>query len=443
MMKLTAPIAISPRGRVALLALALFGFLLPVTPVIGLSEDSDLTAEERVWLEKHPVIRYGADPSWPPFSIRKRDQLVGIDRSLFDLFEERLGVRFEYVPTNQWPENLEKLKRGEIDLVSGIANLPERPLDLLYTQPYASFPVATIMRDDGPFFTSLEQVDREGLVLAAPKGYAPTVFIETHFPSIRLVQTEDSLAALRLVSSGEAAATIEDLGVASHLIRSYGLTNLKITGPTPFQFDPTFAVRRDLPELQRILGKTIASITPQERYRIYEEWVLIEVAGLWSSRKVLVICLVILLAAALIITLILLWNRRLGHELSKRRVVEVSLRESEERYRHLFETMTDACFVTQLDGLIQLSNGAAAALLKIGSRPAIGRLNLATFFKTPGDFDSLLVRLRDHERLRDHPLDFSDAEGTIHPCLCQVRLVKDASGAETGIEWIAHPCENA
>lgn len=297
------------------------------------------------------------------------------------------------------------------------------------------------MRDDGPFFTSLEQVEREGLVLAAPKGYAPTIFIETHFPSIRLVRTDGSLAALRLVSSGEAAAMIEDLGVASHLIRAHGLTNLKITGPTPFRFDPTFAVRRDLPELHGILGKTIASITPQERYRIYEEWVLVEIAGLWSSRNVLVMCLILFLAAAFVIGLILLWNRRLGQELAKRRAVEASLRESEERFRHLFETMTDACFVTQLDGLIQLSNGAAAALLRIGSRPAIGRLNLATFLKEPGQLKALLDRLRDHERLRDHPIDLCDADGATHPCFCQIRLVKDASGTETGIEWIARPRE--
>jgi len=440
-MLFTAPVESRSRWFRTFVVLSFLALLPPLEAEVPAGDVPTLTAEERAWIAKHPVIRYGADPSWPPFSIRTRDQLVGIDRSLFDLFEKRLGVRFEYVPTNQWSENLEKLKRGEIDLVSGLANLPERTLDLLYTEPYASFPVATIMRDDGPFFTSLEQVEREGLVLAAPKGYAPTIFIETHFPSIRLVRTDGSLAALRLVSSGEAAATIEDLGVASHLIRSHGLTNLKITGPTPFQFDPAFAVRRDLPELHRILGKTIASITPQERYRIYEEWVLVEIAGLWSSRRVLVICLTLFLAAAFVIALILLWNRRLGHELEKRRAVEASLRESEERFRHLFETMTDACFVTQLDGLIQLSNGAAAALLRIGSRPAIGRLNLATFLKEPGQFNALLDRLRDHERLRDHPLDISDADGAIHPCFCQIRLVKDASGVETGIEWIARPRE--
>lgn len=141
------------------------------------------------------------------------------------------------------------------------------------------------------------------------------------------------------------------------------------------------------------------------------------------------------------IALILPWNRRPGHEPAKRRAIEASLRESEERFRHLFETMTDACFVTQLDGLIQLSNGAAADLLKIGSRPAIGRLNLATFFKTPGDFTSLMVRLRKQESLRDHPLDISDADGATHPCLCQIRLVKNASGVEAGIEWIARPRE--
>lgn len=409
-------------------------FLLP-------AEAAELESEERDWLADHPVIRYSADPGWPPFSIRSRDQLVGIDRSLFDLFEQRLGVRFEYVPTNQWSENIEKLSRGEIDLVSGVADLPERDLGLLYTRPYASFPVAMIMHADGPFYSSLEQVERENLVLAGPKGYAPTVFIEKHFPDIPLILTKSSLDSLKLVSGGEADATVENLGVASHLIQVNGLTNLKITGPTTHQFDPTIGVRRDLPQLHLILDKTLASITPQERYQIYKDWVLVEISGFWDARRVMITCLAVLATASILIGAISFWNRRLGHELAKRRVVEASLRESEERFRHLFETMTDACFVTQLDGLIQLSNGAAAALLRIDSRPAIGRLNLATFLKEPGEFKALLDRLRDQERLRDHPLDISDAEGKTHPCLCQIRLVKDASGAETGSEWIARPLE--
>lgn len=441
-MSLTFPIAPPPNKRRAFLAL--LAFLVCASSVtVTSAQEVALTADERAWLARNPVIRYGADPLWPPFSIRTRDRLVGIDRSLFDLFESRLGIRFEYVPTNQWPENLEKLKRGEIDLVSGIANLPERSADFLFTKPYASFPVALIMRDDGPFFTSLEQIEENQLIVAAPKDYAPTLYLEKAHPSIPLRHTNDSLEALRLVSSGDAAAMVEDLGVASHLIRAHGLTNLKITGPTKLHFDPAVAVRSDLPVLHGILEKVIDSITPQERYRVYQEWVLVEISGLWSSRKVITLCLILVGSAALIIGLITLWNRRLGHELKQRRLVEAALRESEERFRHLFETMTDACFVTGLDGLIQLSNGAAATLLGIGSRPAIGRLHLDTFLREPGEFANLLERLRASERLRDHPLEFTDADGGHHPCLCQIRLVKDPDGLETAIEWIARTVREA
>lgn len=435
----TEPRAQRLRLPAAVLALAISAAI----PAETQAQDLDLTSGERDWLARHPVIRFGADPHWPPFSSRTRDHLIGIDRSLFDLLESRLGVRFEYVPTNHWTENLEKIQRGEIDLLSGIADLPERSTGLLFTEPYASFPVAVIMRNDGPFFTSLKQIEEEHLVLAAPKGYAPTLYLEKHHPVIPLIHTKDSLEALHLVSSGNAAATIENLGVASHLIRTHGLTNLKIAGPTELHFDPAVAVRRDLPELHQIMGKAIASITTRERYRIYQEWVLLDISGFWSSRKVLFLCLGFFGAACGIIALIILWNRRLGRELAKREIIEASLRVSEERFRHLFETMTDACFVTRLDGLIELSNGAAASLLGIGSRPVIGRLNLATFLEKPGELSNLIPRLREEEGLRDHPLDLTDAEGTHHPCLCQIRLVRDADGRETSIEWIARPLNGA
>ena len=434
------PIELRPLGSRVCLA-ALWGAASLSAIGMAHAQELDFTTGERDWLARHPVIRYGADPLWPPFSIREDNQLAGIDRSLLDLIETRLGTRFEYVPTTQWPENLDLLTRGEIDFVTGIADLPERPLDLLYTRSYAAFPVAMIMRTGGPFFTSLDQIEKEQILLAAPEGYAPTLHLERHHPSIPLILTSDSLAALRLVSSGKATAMVENLGVASHLIREHGLTNLKITGPTPFQFDPAFGVRRDLPELRSILEKAIASITPQERQHIYEEWVLVEIAGFWSARTVKTIALSTLGVSALAILLIALWNRRLGRELAARLAVEASLRQSEERFQHLFETMADACFVTRLDGHIQLANGAAAALLRIGSRPAISRLTLATFLKTPGEFTDLITRLRETERLRDHPLDFTDSEGRHHLCRCQIRLVRDSAGHESAIEWIARPGE--
>ncbi len=432
----------APFGAFGVPVVALFLLLAGILPSVpsGAAAEalpSDLSPEEAEWLRSRPVIRFGADPSWLPFSVRSGDRIEGVDQDMIELFGKRLGIRFEYVPTESWGDTLAKLRKGEIDFVSGIADLPERPLGVRYTRPYASFPVALIMRTDGPFHASLEQIQRDGLVLAGPSAYAPTVHIEQHFPKVRLVRTGTSLEALRLVSEGRADAMVENLGVAAHLIRTNGLGNLKIAGTTPYHFDPAFGVREDLPALHAILEKSLASVTEAERLAIYERWVLVDLSRLWDWRRVLFVAAVVAGIAIAGIGLVALWNRRLGQELERRQAVEESLRRSEERFRHLFETMEDAYLLTQEDGRIQFVNETAVTMLGIGSRTVVERLGIAAFLRRPEDFSRLAGRLREEGSLRDHPVEFVRADGSPCHCRCSIRLLEDEAGTAIGIEWRA------
>lgn len=399
----------------------------------------ELSPEERTWLQGRKVIRFGSDPAWPPFSMRTKDGLEGIDHDLAELFEARLGVTFEYVPTSSWEATLEKLGRGEIDFVTGFANLRERPVEALYTQSYTAFPLATIMRNDGPFFTSLEQIERRGLVVAVPAGYAPTVYIERNYPGIPLLRTGTSVEALRHVSEGSADVAVENLGVAAYLIRENGLLNLKITGPTRHHFDPAFGVAPEHPELRSILDKALASVTRQEQLEIYQKWVLVEISGLWGWRRVVLLCGLILAVAGLLVGLIFSSNRRLAAELKKRREVEESLRQSEGRFRHLFERMDQAYFLTRPDGKIQFVNETAVEVLGIGSRPVVERLSLLAFLKHPADLEEIVEALRAGEKIRDRAVTFVRADGSTYPCHCQIRLLPGSgeSADDDGIEWLA------
>lgn len=432
----------TPKGTAAVLSCLLLAFASPAVSQEDKTAQAAaplLSQEEREWLESRPVIRFGADPSWPPFSMREGDSLEGLDRDYLDLLEGRLGVRFEYVPTQDWEETLAKLRRGEIDFVTGIANLRERPLGLLYTKPYADFPVATIMRGEGPFFTSLERIEREGLLLAAPSGYAPTVHLETKHRGIRLLRTGTSLEALKAVSEGRADASLENLGVASHLIRVHGLGNLKIAGVTSLRFDTAFGIREELPLLRSLLDKALADLSTAEKLEVAERWILLDVSRVRTWKRLAMASVLILVMAGAVVALVGSWNRRLSRELNHRRTAEESLRQSEERFRHLFETMEDAYFLTQPDGKIQFVNGSAVEMLKIGSRPVVERLNFGDFLKYPGELAHLLERLHREGRLRDEIVEFVRADGLTSRCRCQIRTLGDSSGDEVGIEWLARP----
>lgn len=406
-----------------------------------------LSPEELAWLQSRRVIHYGSDPSWPPFSMRTFDELTGIDQDLIELFASRLGIEFVYVPTTSWSETLQKLSSGEIDMVTGFANLPERPSEVLFTRPYSDFPLVTIMRTGGPFYTSLEQIEREGLVLAAPGGYAPTVYIQEHYTGIKLLRTGTSIEALRRVSEGHADVAVENLGVAAHLIREKGLLNLKITGPTRHRFDPAFGVAPEFPELRSILDKLLDSVTRQEQLQIHQKWILVEISGMWGWSKVALLCGFILAIAALVVGLIFSSNRRLAAELQRRREVEESLRQSEERFRHLFERMDHAYFLTRPDGKIQFVNETAVEILGIGSRPVVERLSLLTFLQRPSELAEIVATLRLGEKIRDRAVAFVRADGSALLCHCRIQMLagsddgKVDNDKEVGIEWLAQ-CTN-
>ncbi|MCB1088298.1 MAG: transporter substrate-binding domain-containing protein, partial [Verrucomicrobiae bacterium] len=401
-----------------------FGGLNAEAPKSDDAVDLGLSPAERDWLVDHREIRYGADPGWPPFSLREGDDLSGLDREFIDLLGARLGVRFTYVPTENWDQTVEALRKEEIDLVTGVADLPERPLGINYSEPYTQFPLAIIMRTDGPFFSSIEQLERDGLRLGGPGGYAPTVFIQRNFPRLSMTETVTSLDALKLLSEGEVDAVVENLGVVAHLIKTNGLGNLKIVGTVKERFDPRFGVRADLAPLPGILNKALGTVAEQDRLQIYDHWVLVEISKMWNWREVAAAGVGILGVGLLAIGIVSFWNWRMKAELDRRRVVEASLRQSEERFRHLFEAMQDAYLLTQTDGKIQFVNESAVEMLKIGSKPVIERLSIGSFLERPDEFAELMNALRKGERMRDHCIELSSADGSTLLCRCNIQLVK-------------------
>jgi signal transduction histidine kinase len=128
-----------------------------------------------------------------------------------------------------------------------------------------------------------------------------------------------------MVAHGQADATVQNLAAASRAIRLDGLTNLKISGVTRYEFPLRFAVRKDAPELASILNKALATVTPDEQETIYAAHLTPDIGkardwGMWRRRA--------LYAAALgtgVAVLLLLWNTALKHQIRSRKKAEADL----------------------------------------------------------------------------------------------------------------------
>jgi signal transduction histidine kinase len=289
-----------------------------------------LSPGEQEWVKAHPEVRWGSDPDWPPFcSIGKGGTLEGIDSDITRLVASRVGLTLTPVTGSSWSEVFEKAKSGEVDFLSAMAVTAERLKMFTYTHEYAAFPVVIVTREQSSFLTSSRAV--ETMSLAQQRSYVVTDQLEKDFPGTRLVLTDTVEEALNLVARGKADASFQNLAVATRTVRLNGLTNLKISGVSHYVFPLRFAVRKDAPELVSILNKGLATITPHEAESIYAAHLTPDIAmardwGAWRRRTVWVLGIGAFVAGAL-----LLWNRSLSQEISRRKTAEAELVRARDR----------------------------------------------------------------------------------------------------------------
>jgi two-component system sensor histidine kinase EvgS len=324
------------RGKQFSVLLGLILFLVP-----GMQAHSpegttlDLNEKELRWLQDHPVIRVSFDPDRQPFSYRDRSgNFVGVDIDLLRLLENELGIQFEIVAYPTWSQVYQSIRNSQVDLVTGIAHLPEREAPLHFTEPYISFPVAIITRTDAPFLTEIASLQNKKI--AAPRNHATTVQLEKDHPEFHLIYTETMEQSLRMVSQHKADAGISSLPVAGAIIRKHGQANLKIAGLTPYNFDLRMATRRDWPELAHILQKTLSTVPEPEKQKIFERWISVEYRNVYRREFLIRLALVLGTMAALGGGLGFLWVQSLHREVRRREKTEQALRAAQEETECFF-----------------------------------------------------------------------------------------------------------
>jgi signal transduction histidine kinase len=283
-----------------------------------------LTPAQQAWVQAHPQIRVGYDPDWPPFSFHNAaGQFNGIDADVLQLLAARTGLALEPVRSRDWTEAYQRALRGEVDVLIGTARTLERERKFHFTATYLSFPAGIITRTNTPFFWSV--YDLEGKVVAGPRNYATMTELAREYPEVKLHYTETVAAALELVADGGADAVVTNLANASFIIKTRGLTSLKIAGIMPRTFDLHYAVRQDWPELVGILDAGMASITKADLQALNHRWVRVDYAKVIRWDLVWKTAAVVLAVLGAVIGFLIWHHRGMKRELAKRREVQQAL----------------------------------------------------------------------------------------------------------------------
>ncbi len=288
-----------------------------------------LTEAEKAWLAAHKNLRLGVDPLWPPFEFFNATRVYsGIASDYIRILNEKLNINMQPVQGLNWSEVMDKARAGELDVLPCLVKTPERSKFFLFSRPYLSYGMVILTRDDAPFINGIHDFDSGRVAII--KGYVTQEFLEKDYPDFTFYLANDIEEALLSVSQGTLDAFVGNLAAITYKTKELGLDNLKIAATTPYTFELAFGVRKDWPELVKILNKQLAAISEEERSRINAFWINVRVerqidwlkVGLWGG--------VIFMLASAIVGVVLRWNRRLAHEVAERTNAEKALKHAKE-----------------------------------------------------------------------------------------------------------------
>ena len=347
------------------------------------SKPIDLTDEERQWLQQHRgAIRLSPCPDFPPIDFQGRDGAHrGLTADYLAWIEKKLNYRFIIEHQRDWFTVMQKAKAREIDGVLTIQEVPERREYLLFTRPYVRIPNIIVTRSTHSGDLTPEAL--AGMKVSSVRGYAVTDYLTTKYPALVLDHVPNELMGLMKVSFSQSDAMIVSLSTASYFIEEKGITNLRVAGAVGYDWDLRIAVRKDLPVLQGILDKTLASMPQDMRTEIYRRWIRLGSHSVFDNPYLRIALGAAVLIAMLVFLGIIAWNRmlrrqvmdrtaELSRELAERTRAEQALSQEKERLLITLRSIGDGFISTDTNGRVVLMNRIAEELTGVEVRDALG-----------------------------------------------------------------------
>ncbi|WP_372370306.1 transporter substrate-binding domain-containing protein [Candidatus Uabimicrobium sp. HlEnr_7] len=288
------------------------------------SKDFRLTPKEEKWLQDHQQLHLGITSDWAPIEFINE---VGVFQGVSSEYVQKINQAFDIKMNPQkgliWEQVLAKAKNKEIDVLSCVVKMPSRSHYLRFTKPYLSLRLIIISEQDAPFINGLQGLI--GKKIAAVKGYAIVEILKRDWPTLNCHLYDNFENALQSVSKGEVDAFIGNLATITYTIRTKGIMNIRVAATTKYSYDMAFGVRKDWPELVKILNRYLASFSQEEKKDIEHRWSNIHIEKKVHWKKFWYRITIIFFIVAIVFVLILLWNYRLGQEIKERRIAQQNL----------------------------------------------------------------------------------------------------------------------
>jgi len=267
-------------------------------------EGLELTKEEKAWLEEHRVIRYSANDNHLPYEfLHVNQKYSGMIVEYLKVLEQKIGVSFEIHPRS--------LKTGDM-----FSNCVRHTCtsEYLHTKSIIQTPLVIVKKKDSKegLVTQLSELQGQKIAVLKHSTFAKEIL--ANYPTLDIVELENSKLMFERLALGEFDAVLASLTQAGYYIHSLGLHNVEIVGRTSMDIEFGFQVRKDWEPFVSILNKAIDSISHEEHQAIYQKWINVTIEEPINYRA---LGMIILLLSFIPLTLFY-WNYQLKKQVKKK-----------------------------------------------------------------------------------------------------------------------------
>ncbi|MCH1930839.1 transporter substrate-binding domain-containing protein [Shewanella sp. A25] len=329
-----------------------------------------LTAQERAFIKQHPIIRVGVDPSSAPIDFIDEN---GVHRGMMADYLAEISrispLTFQTYNEGTWTKAVEDFIRQEVDMLSLASPGAGREESMLFTVPIEQYPPVIVTLIEGDHPKSLEQLKGKRISVVAD-DVTHKQLVRDH-PEIDLVQFERLDQALSAVDSGEVDAAFVHFPTAAYLLQTAKFNRLRIAAVSDYRFGVSMGIRKDWPELQRILNKALAQISDERAREIQNRWVNVQYDLGLKKQQVYNWLVRIIVGVLLVVLFFALRNWRLNRDIARRIDKEEQLNLSMQKFQALFESAVDPCLIINKTGTILECNTALLSILKFDNKQEV------------------------------------------------------------------------
>lgn len=301
-----------------------------------------LTAEEEAWIAANPNVSVLVNTSLAPLTFNDtQHRPSGITLELLKQISLRTGLHFKPVESPSAQAMIERLARGDAQMIGALGYSADRSKKMRYTRPYLVSPRVLVTRGDNASPAQAMQLD--GQRIAVVRGSPQRAVLQQRYPQARMVEVDNPLGLMEAVANGAA-----DVALSSHINAAYYISHVfkdRLRIASVLDDDPAiaaFAVAADQPQLQAILDKALLSIPPEELDQLINRWRTTTLVSDSPWRDYRTLALQVLVLSALLLAGVVFWNSYLRKLINQRTEAQHALQAQLALSRGLLEQLRQA-----------------------------------------------------------------------------------------------------